>query len=273
MAARRKTLPRPRAAVATIPSERRSLDLLRLAPSGRSLLVGFALLALAGGTYAVARASALFAVREVDVHGANGRVAAEIRRTLAPVLGTSLLALDGPAVERRITALPDVATVEYDRAFPHALVVRVRLERPLAVLRQGIDAWLVSTRGRVLRTLPRNVRPDLTRVWAPRSVHVERAGFVDDREFGRALTALRALAAEPLPVRARSVRAGEGELTLLLASGLELRLGNEADLRLKLAVSGRILPTLVPRWEGGPAYLDVSVPERPVAGTDSQVGD
>jgi len=41
---------------------------------------------------------------------------------------------------------------------------------------------------------------------------------------------------------------------------------------LKLAVAQNILTTLPPPRAGGPQYLDVSVPERPVAGSDSQVG-
>jgi cell division protein FtsQ len=271
VAASRKRHPRLRADVLPVPSDRRRLDLLRRAPSGRSLLLGFALLALAGGAYAVARASSLFAVREIDVQGANKRVAADIRRALTPVVGRSLVGLDGARVEREVSALPDVAAVEYDRAFPHSLVVRVRLERPLAVLRQGVEAWLVSARGRVLRAQPRGGRSDLPRIWAPRSVEVSRGGFVDDRRLERGLLALRALAREPLPVRTRSVRTAEGQLALMLASGLELRLGGEADLPLKLAVAARILPTLAPRWEGGPSYLDVSVPERPVANVNPQV--
>jgi hypothetical protein len=59
----------------------------------------------------------------------------------------------------------------------------------------------------------------------------------------------------------RSVRATPEELTFALAGGLELRLGDESDLRLKLAVAREILPLV----GAGPCYLDVSVPERPVA--------
>ena len=35
---------------------------------------------------------------------------------------------------------------------------------------------------------------------------------------------------------------GDGELTLVLASGTELRLGDSGDLRLKLAIAKQILP-------------------------------
>ena len=54
-----------------------------------------------------------------------------------------------------------------------------------------------------------------------------------------------------------------GGLVFHLRSGVELRLGDPTDVRLKLAVARRALRGL----PAGTAYLDVSVPERPVAGT------
>jgi hypothetical protein len=52
-------------------------------------------------------------------------------------------------------------------------------------------------------------------------------------------------------------------LLFRLRSGLEIRLGRPADVRLKLAIARRALRGL----PSGTTYLDVSVPERPVAGT------
>ena len=49
--------------------------------------------------------------------------------------------------------------------------------------------------------------------------------------------------------------------------GHGVRLGDSGDLRLKLSIAKQILPLA-----GGAAYVDVSVPERPVAGYKSQVG-
>ena len=60
------------------------------------------------------------------------------------------------------------------------------------------------------------------------------------------------------------MRATDKELTLVLRSGLELRLGDAGDLRLKLAVARRIL--LLQGAETSADYLDVTVPERPVVG-------
>src|SRR5207342_2597357 len=68
--------------------------------------------------------------------------------------------------------------------------------------------------------------------------------------------------------RVRMVRAREHELTFLLGSGLELRLGELRAIKLKLAIAARILPGVLAH--GGYAYLDLSVPERPVAGTNAQ---
>jgi hypothetical protein len=53
---------------------------------------------------------------------------------------------------------------------------------------------------------------------------------------------------------------------VILRSGLELRLGREHDVRLKLAVAARILPQL----DTDSTYLDVAVPDRPVAGSEAQ---
>ena len=85
-----------------------------------------------------------------------------------------------------------------------------------------------------------------------------------------AATTLAPLRAAPLPGGVRSVRAGR-ELTLILAGGLEVRLGDRGDLQLKLAIARRILRATGAAALGG-GYLDVSVPERPVLSSKSQVG-
>ena len=50
----------------------------------------------------------------------------------------------------------------------------------------------------------------------------------------------------------------------VLRSGLQVRLGDAGDLRLKLVVARRILAATGRRISDG--YVDVSVPERPVVG-------
>ena len=67
--------------------------------------------------------------------------------------------------------------------------------------------------------------------------------------------------------RIGTVRAADHELTFVLASGLELRFGDAVDLPLKLAVAKRLLLPV----QGAGAYVDVTVPERPVTGGNPQV--
>lgn len=255
------------AAVVPFPRRRTSkgarLALSRLAPSGRSLLLGIALLAAAAGAYAAARETSVFAVRSVDVRGARPAVAAQVEQELAPALGQSLLAVDLERMRRRAEALPTVLAVSFDRAFPHTLRIVVTPERPVAVARQGAGAWLVSARGRVMGELERGDRRGLPRLWLKRDVRIE-VGGVFGGETASAVRAVAPLARKPLPGRVSLVRVTADELTLVQRSGLEVRLGDASDLALKLAVARRILPALA----GVGGYLDVSVPERPVAGQD-----
>jgi len=253
---------RARTAAAPVP---RGASLARFLPSPRSLAVGFGLLALAGGVYGVARESSAFAVDAIVVEGAPAPVRAQVRHAVAALRGTSLLALDGAALERRVEALPTVVSAGYDRAFPHTLRLVVVPERPVALLRQGAKAWLISARGRATAPAGSHAAPALPRVWIPRSTHVVLGGFLP---ANHAATVARALAlAGRFPARIVSARLRRDGLVFRLRSGLELRLGDPTDVRLKLAIAARSLH----RLPAGSAYLDVSVPGRPVAGSNPQL--
>ena len=137
-----------------------------LRPTRRSLAIGAGIVAAAVGAYFLARETSMFAVGRFEVVGGTPAERAAVMRALAPVRGTSLLALA--------------------------------------------------------------------------------AGF---------------------PAQVDTASLVHGELTFLLRSGIELRLGEPVDLRLKLAIARRALPLLAPDTN----YLDVAVPGRPVSGTQSQL--
>jgi cell division protein FtsQ len=234
-------------------------------PSARWLLVGLGVLALAGGAYAVARESSAFAVDRIEVRGASPRVAGQVRHAVAPLRGTSLLSLDGRALVQQIAALPTVVTAGYDRAFPHTLRIDVVPERPVAVVRQGAKAWLVSARGRVIRPIPPHGARPLTRIWIPKTTPVAIGGFLPTNHAAAIARALALAARFPAHIAFAALRR-EG-LVFRLRDGLELRLGDPTDVRLKLAIARaamRHLPT-------GTLFLDISVPGRPVAGSNPQL--
>jgi cell division protein FtsQ len=266
-AAQRRSGPRARTAVATLPRAPRLVRAVpgRLLPSRRSLAVGLGLLALAAGAYVAARQTSTFAVGRIDVSGAPPAVRAQVRRELAPLLGTSLLALDATKVLRRVEALPTVVSAGYDRAFPHTLRLTVVAETPVAILHRGAETWLLSARGRVIQRVPPRTYPALPRIWVTKATPVAAGVFVQPDAAGEAA---RALALDPrFPARIATAAISHGELVLTLRSGLELRLGAPTDVRLKLAVARRALRLL----PAGSVYLDVSVPGRPVAGSNPQV--
>jgi cell division protein FtsQ len=233
-----------------------------------SLLVGaLAVVGAVGGGFVAATRTPLFALRAIDVRGGSPTLAAEVRSALRSIVGTSLVRIDSGSVARRLEALPEVLAVRTDRAFPHTLRIVVRAERPVAVLRQGRRSWLVSARGRVLRPLARPSLSALPRIWVGARAAIVPGRILGIGDGGRAARALAALGPAPLPARVRSARADAHSLAFVLRSGLQLRLGSPDELRLKLAIARRIL-------RGNPSfgYLDVSVPERPVAGPKAQVG-
>lgn len=213
------------------------------------------------GLYAAARTTSMFAVDRVVVEGASPEVAAQVRKAMAPAVGQSLLGLDLVELRRRAEAVPMVDAASFDRSFPHALAITVVPEMPVAVLRQGSSSWLAAADGRVVAELDKGRRPGLPRIWLRRRVEVRVGELLQGPQL-RAARAVAPLVDRPLPLPVASVVATGAELALVLRSGLELRLGDSSDLAVKLEVARQVLPQL----GAADGYLDVSVPELPVAG-------
>jgi cell division protein FtsQ len=242
-----------------------------VAPSGRSIAAGLGLLVAAVCLYGAARETSVFAVQRIEVRGAPPRIETAVRTALRDSRGLSLVKID-PAVLAAMLAdrVPEVDSASVDRSFPHTLRVVVRPQQPVAVLRRGAESWVVSARGRVLRTVPHGALLALPRIWLGRDASPRVGDRVDARTGIRAVAALAPLAGGAFGLHPLFVRATEDEVTLVLRSGLELRLGDTGDLRLKLSIARRVLGTVAATGQG--SYLDVSVPERPVIFVNPQVG-
>ena len=234
---------------------------MRFVPSGRSLIATFGLVVAIGVAYWVAFATPIFAVQKVDVRGASPDLSRQVTRATRDLVGRSLVAIDATQVEGELRALPAVAGVSVDRAFPDTLVVRVAPERPVAVIRRGRSAWLATGAGKIIREIQTGTERGLPRLWLARGTTVHVGGQVP----AGMISATRALAgahAAGLGGRVKGIRTTGDEMTLVLRRGTEIRLGRPADVGLKLVIARRVLG-LVDR---GVAYVDVSVPQRPVAG-------
>ncbi len=234
-----------------------------VAPTRRSLALGLGVLVFALGSYLIARESSLFAIDRIEVRGGSPRVARQIHGALASLVGKPLVGLDGSAVLRSVDALPSVVSATYDRDFPHTLRIAVVPERPAAVLRRGPRSWLVSTRGRVMRSLPATALPNLPRIWIATRAPVRTGAELT--AVGAATAAHAAGLAGAFGARVASVSYTSGSLVFHLRSGLALLLGDAGDIKLKVAVASRLLAML----PAGSTYLDVSIPGRPVSGYGS----
>jgi cell division protein FtsQ len=226
--------------------------------------------ALIGLLYLGARETPVFALEEVEVSGVSSSVRQSVEAAAKPYVGESLVALDQDELRRQLESLPMVRSVRMDRAFPHTLRVAVVPERPLAVVRRGLDAWLVSEQGRVIRELDRGRRNIRTNVWTEADASLVVGGTVADEDLRTVLDALRHVP-DGFPARVSMARVDDEEVTLVLASGAELRLGERTALRLKLAVAARVLGTLSAEERAELGYLDVTVPALPVGGDKSQL--
>lgn len=229
------------------------------------------LLSLAGALYLAARETSIFAVRTIEVEGSPAEVADEARAALEPFRGQSLAALDVSVVEERLRALPSVQAATVDRDFPRTLRVHIRPEHAIAVVRHSDSAWLVAATGRIIRQVNPGGSPELPRVWLSPEIAAPAPGTALVADQGG--VAIAALAALPhtFPVAVRAARGTPEDVVLRLSFGTELRLGTVRDLRLKLRVAATVLGSLSRSKREGLAYLDVSMPTRPVGGEKSQV--
>lgn len=266
----RGEVPRVGEKVLSLPRKRR-LDVLRFAPSSRSLLSGVALVLVAVGLYGLARETSMFAVGTIRIEGAPPAVAADVRRELRRYDGQSLVTVDANVVEQRLDGLPTVRSSVIDRSFPHTLRVRVVPEIPVAVLRRGADSFLVSARGRVIAPVALGTHRPLPRIWLPVRTELDIGSLLGGEAGGLAARSLAAFVGSGFTNRITFVRALDGQITLGLLGGLEIRLGVPVDLRVKIAIAHGIVPRLALPSEGGPDYLDIAVPERPVAGRNPQL--
>lgn len=241
-----------------------------LVPTGRSILIALAILVAAGGAYAAARETSIFAVRTLDVRGGTPALRAQARKAIAGDMGKSLLRVGGTELAQDLAPVSGVRSFRFDRRFPNTLEVVITPERPVLIIRQGKTAFLVSSTGRVLRALGSPRLSSLPRLWLPTKAETPAVGSSLPAAEAAAAIAVAPLRSAPLPSHVDSVTSTGTQLTLSLGSGFQVRLGDVGDLRLKLAIARHILRMTGAGTSAG--YVDVSVPERPVLSANPQVG-
>ena len=208
------------------------------------------------------RSSDVFAVERVTTTPVEHVTSEQIAAATADVRGASLLALSVGPIEETLTGLPYVRSARVLRRFPDTLEVQVVEHTPVARLEaKDGSIWLLSDDGRVLEKKRGGTLP----LFVPEGGWEPVAGEYLPSWLAGALPLAGLLAAPseddglPAVVRARVARTGE--VVLDLKDGMELRLGQPAQLKQKLMVAATIIQRYL-RDGKRIAYVDASVPDR-----------
>jgi cell division protein FtsQ len=205
------------------------------------------------------RDSSLVAVREVKVTGMHGRSAADIRGALRQEATTmTVLHASRDDLRRAVARFPSVKDVEVSSDFPHKLIIRVIEHNAVGYVAVDGRRVPVAANGKLLRDA--RVDSDLPPVSG-------RATFRDDRLTDRqTLDEVALLGAAPRVLRplVTDVRRDGYGLHVGLRDGPRLDFGRGSRLRAKWIAAERVLGD--PRAAGA-SYLDLRVPERPIAGS------
>ncbi|MDP1846245.1 MAG: cell division protein FtsQ/DivIB [Solirubrobacteraceae bacterium] len=203
------------------------------------------------------RTSSLVAVERVSVTGIDGTQAAQIKRALTSA-GRDMTTLDvrERALLSAVAAYPIVRSLRTETDFPHGLKIVVNAYEPVAALRSGAGLTAVAADGTLLRGTATRGLP-VVAVGGRRGAHRLRRG--------EALGAVRLMAAAPRALRGRVARVYRGPrgLTTTMDNGPKLYFGGATRPGAKWGAAAQVLASSTSR---GAAYLDLRIPERPVAG-------
>lgn len=235
----------------SLPSPVRSLR------SHARLLGALTVLAVAGlGGWLWGRDASVVRISHVEVTGATGLQASEIRLTLTQVAREmTTLHVRRAALLEAVAAYPQVRDVVVRTGFPHRARITVVERPPVAALTAGGRRVAVAADGTVLAgsKLPGSLP----------AVRVR--SLPGGRATGRAALGVKVLAAAPAAMRAHVERvvATPGGLVADLRDGPRILLGDGARARAKWVAAARVLGDSA---ASGARYVDVRLPERAAAG-------
>jgi cell division protein FtsQ len=218
---------------------------------------------LLGGAYLWFRDSSLVAVRDVKVSGVSGADAPAIRSALTTAArNMTTLDVDMGQLRTAVKPYPDVKRLAVSAQFPHGMRIRVIEQMPVAVVIEAGQTIPVANDGTLLRGVtPNGSLPRIT-------LRVPPGG---QRLTGAPLAEARLAAAAPSPLLGKIgdvSDAGAHGLEVQLRDGPTVYFGDAGRLAAKWNAAAAVLADA---GSAGAVYIDVTDPNRPVAGagTDS----
>lgn len=217
-----------------------------------ALLVLIGVVGLLAVVYLVLRLTPLSAVERVTVVGARGPDAPAIRRAIERAsLGQSTLGFAEGAVRRSVAGTTSITGLTIDAKFPHGVQVEVHQRSAVGAIDAGGRRVAVSADGRLL--------PD----WKAGALPLIRgARSGSGSVLGGARSAATILGAAPAELLAHAARV-DGGTTVRLADGPALLFRDTHRVNAKWAAAVAVLNDPGTR---GATWIDLRVPEQPVAG-------
>jgi cell division protein FtsQ len=193
--------------------------------------------------------SSLFGVRTVKVAGLQNLTSAQVIAAAGMSHGTPLVRLDVGAVQRRVEAMPDVASAHVSTSFPSTVSITVTERVAVGAIKVGGGYVLVDKTGDQYRTT--TARP------AGLPLFVVPPGTSSKTTGGAVATVAVALGA-PLRAQVNSIQALDPQaITVLMANGTVVAWGSADQSTLK----ARIVVALLAH--SGQHQIDVSDPSAP----------
>lgn len=195
----------------------------------------------------------LMAVRDVRVEGAATVNEADISAALQRFTGVPLALIDDAEVHRALEPFPVIQRYAVERVPPHTLIVRIQERVPVLSVAGDAGVSMYDAAGVLLGTAEA----------APAGVPVA-GGALSDLDSDAFHSAARSLRDMPDELRAQIVGAtatSAQDVTLTLASGVEVLWGDATDTRRKAVVLQTMLTALA---DQSVSRIDVSSSEAPV---------
>jgi cell division protein FtsQ len=259
---------RPRGAVASVFARRGSRRgrsggrLARIPRPGPRVLVALALvLAVLGGVWLWLRDSSLVAVKRVQVIGASGPDAAQIRTALmAAARNMTTLHVKMGQLRNAVGPYPVVKSLSVSTQFPHGMRIRVIEQVPVAIVDAGGRRTAVAGDGTLLHdVVATSSLPTISLGVVPGGTHLT----------GYALTEARLMAAAPYQLLGKVAQVSDGPthgLVAQLRAGPSIYFGDSTQLGAKWTAAAEVLAD---QRSAGASYIDVTDPGRPAAGAGS----
>lgn len=199
-------------------------------------------------------AGPLFAVSTVQVDGVATLSPDQVRETAGITDGTPLLQVDVDAVEARVAALPQVASVEVSRGWPRSVVITVVERVPVAVVGEPGRRTLVDAEGVLFDSVSGDPPDGVVAL-------VVDAPGPGDPATAAALTAIRALPAELADQVAGVAAPSPEDLSMTLVDGTVVEWGTADRSPAKAAALAALVDQIASGALEAAATIVVTVPE------------